>query len=99
MSQVAVAPGQQVAAGQVIGYVGSTGMSTGPHLHYEVHVNGQRVDPASYRHVSQAQISGEDLVAFRARMRSLLALPAGAPPASRQIASVQASAAVPPVSR
>ena len=40
--------GQQVDIGQQIGLIGSTGRSTGPHLHYEVHRNGQRIDPASF---------------------------------------------------
>jgi murein DD-endopeptidase MepM/ murein hydrolase activator NlpD len=40
-----VSNGQIVTRGQVIGYVGSTGKSTGPHLHYEVHKNGQKLDP------------------------------------------------------
>ena len=48
MSAFAISNGQTVTQGQVIGYVGSTGNSTGPHLHFEVRVNGATTDPKSY---------------------------------------------------
>jgi len=48
MIRVKARNGQRVKRGEVIGYVGSTGKSTGPHCHYEVHINGQAVDPVYF---------------------------------------------------
>jgi murein DD-endopeptidase MepM/ murein hydrolase activator NlpD len=48
LSSFNVKPGQKVSRGDVIGYVGSTGRSTGPHLHYEVRLNGRPVNPLAY---------------------------------------------------
>jgi murein DD-endopeptidase MepM/ murein hydrolase activator NlpD len=53
MSQLNVADGQHVHRGDVIGYVGTTGRSTGPHLHYEVRLNGTAVNPLAYIHDQQ----------------------------------------------
>jgi murein DD-endopeptidase MepM/ murein hydrolase activator NlpD len=50
LSQIFVSAGQQVQKGQAIGAVGSTGMSTGPHLHFEVRMQGKPTDPAAYLH-------------------------------------------------
>ncbi len=55
MSRLAVAEGEPIRKGDIIGYVGSTGRSTGPHLHYEVRVDGVAVDPIPYMVETEAQ--------------------------------------------
>ena len=78
MSRIAVSRGATVRRGQVIGYVGSTGLSTGPHLHYEMYRNGASINPRSVRFTQRAQLSGSELASFRSRLRGLLGTRVGA---------------------
>ncbi|MGB3379138.1 MAG: M23 family metallopeptidase, partial [Allopontixanthobacter sediminis] len=78
MSRMAVRGGQSVRRGQVIGYVGSTGLSTGAHLHYEMYRSGRAVDPASVNFVTRAELSGAELREFRASLAKLKTVEAGA---------------------
>jgi murein DD-endopeptidase MepM/ murein hydrolase activator NlpD len=78
MSAMAVRPGMSVRRGQVIGYVGSTGLSTGAHLHYEMYRGGRAINPASVAFVTRAEISGTELIDFRRRLISLKEVEVGA---------------------
>jgi murein DD-endopeptidase MepM/ murein hydrolase activator NlpD len=68
LSRFAVKPGQSVTQGQVIGYVGSTGLSTGPHLHYEVWLRGQATNPQTIKFLGGTQLAGAELSKFQAQL-------------------------------
>ena len=73
MSRIVAEPGTIVRQGQLIGYVGSSGLSTGPHLHYETYRNGVAVNPRSVRFTSAAAIDPAEVARFKARLKQLLA--------------------------
>ena len=66
LSRWAVKEGQHVHQGQVVAYVGSTGLSTGSHLHYEIMVGGKKVNPSQFKAPPSVALGGKELVAFKA---------------------------------
>lgn len=74
MSKIAASLGQTVHQGEVIGYVGSSGQSTGSHLHFEVRINGRAVDPMHVQMQRRPIISLAERKAFEARLKLLMAI-------------------------
>lgn len=77
LSRIYVRNGERVRRGQRIGAVGNEGLSTGPHLHYELYKNGVAVNPRSVSFTSTQELTGGDLGEFKAQLGRLLAVPVG----------------------
>ena len=71
LSRFAVHQGEHVRQGEVIGYVGMTGLTTGPHLHYEVHYHNAAIDPLSVKMPAMTRLAGAELKAFEASRRAI----------------------------
>lgn len=78
-----IVAGARVAQGDVIGFTGDTGFSTGPHLHYEVIVDGEAVDPMTHAASVRNMLRGADLERFHAEIGRLLRDYAGTAPLTR----------------
>jgi murein DD-endopeptidase MepM/ murein hydrolase activator NlpD len=88
-----IAEGVRVRQGQVIGYMGATGLATGPHLHYEVLINGHFVDPMAIKLARTREFDGKMLADFKRERDRIDGLMAKAPMEGGDGAAVAANVA------
>src|SRR5690606_33212019 len=69
MSRIATSRGKKVKQGQIIGYVGTTGRSTGPHLHYEILAHNRQINPRNVKFKTGTTLKGRELASFKAKVR------------------------------
>lgn len=86
-----VTVGARVRQGQVIGYIGTSGLSTGPHLHYELIVNGAKVDPMRVRLPVGRVLKGEEMARFKEERDRIDALLKEDPNGTLKVASAKVS--------
>jgi pyruvate/2-oxoglutarate dehydrogenase complex dihydrolipoamide acyltransferase (E2) component len=89
-----IVEGVHVVQGQTIGYLGDTGLATGPHLHYEVIINGSFVDPMAIKLARTREFDGKMLAAFKRERERIDQLMAQSPSAAAMAAEKPASAPV-----
>ena len=77
LSRIAVRSGTRVSRGQLVGYSGNSGLSTGPHLHFETYRSGMTVNPRGFSFSTMAALSGSALRAFKAKVAELLSVRPG----------------------
>ena len=90
-----VKKGKYVKQDQVIGYVGTTGRSTGPHLHYEVHLNGKKINPRRLSQLSGKPLAKSEMANFAKRRKDIEAMRAGSETITATPATVVMTATAP----